>query len=499
MTGFFFGIPIAAGLVLKAALTYCDALEAADRAALFKTFAKIVAQRHGVMATFMAKWSNSVPGQSGHLHISMRTTQGASVFRHREQLFAPCAGILGADIRNLGPEARAFGRALVACRYGAPDGRQPRRQRVLHRLGVRRPCDGRGPASGFATSGLELGGKDPAYVRADAHLAQAIETLTDGAFYNAGQSCCGIKRIYVAAARYDEFLAGLVDLTSKYRLGSPLDPATTIGPVVRTSAADAVRNQVREALALGARQLIDESLFAASAAGTPYLAPQVLVDVDHSMSIMREETFGPAVGIMKVDSDEQSVRLMDDSEFGLTAAIFSADPAYRLRTADAAEVLSFQDADMSVTLRGNWNYPTTIWAGPGRIAELGAACALAGISRPLIVTDEGLVAAPMIQDALAALNNAALFGAVRGTLLRATSRPVCARIALDRTTASWLSAAARRSMGVRRLRSCRDRPGRCGISRISATGGRARIRPASHPWWRFPPPRGRVPRSAGRA
>ena len=192
-------------------------------------------------------------------------------------------------------------------------------------------------AAGFATSGLELGGKDPAYVRADANLAQAIETLTDGAFYNAGQSCCGIKRIYVAATRHDEFVAGLVELTHKYRLGSPLDAQTTLGPMVRAAAADAVRNQVRDAVKRGARQLIDESRFAASVPGTPYLAPQVLVDVDHSMRIMREETFGPAVGIMKVCSDEEAVRLMNDSEFGLTAAIFSADAVRAETLGDALE------------------------------------------------------------------------------------------------------------------------------------------------------------------
>jgi acyl-CoA reductase-like NAD-dependent aldehyde dehydrogenase len=192
-------------------------------------------------------------------------------------------------------------------------------------------------AAGFATSGLELGGKDPAYVRADANLAHAVDTLTDGAFFNAGQSCCGIKRIYVAAPRYEEFVAGVVDLTNKYRLGSPLDPQTTLGPVVRISAADAVRAQVREAIARGARQLIDETAFAASAPGTPYLAPQVLVDVDHSMAIMREETFGPAVGIMKVASDEEAVRLMNDSDFGLTAAIFSADAARAEALGDALE------------------------------------------------------------------------------------------------------------------------------------------------------------------
>jgi acyl-CoA reductase-like NAD-dependent aldehyde dehydrogenase len=190
---------------------------------------------------------------------------------------------------------------------------------------------------GFATSGLELGGKDPAYVRADANLAHAVDTLTDGAFFNAGQSCCGIKRIYVAAPRYEEFVAGVVDLTNKYRLGSPLDPETTLGPVVRTAAADGVRAQVRDAVGRGARQLIDEASFPASAAGTPYLAPQVLVDVDHSMGIMRDETFGPAVGIMKVASDEEAVRLMNDSEFGLTAAIFSDDAARAEALGDALE------------------------------------------------------------------------------------------------------------------------------------------------------------------
>jgi len=192
-------------------------------------------------------------------------------------------------------------------------------------------------AAGFATAGLELGGKDPAYVRADANLAHAIETLTDGAFYNAGQSCCGIKRIYVAQSRYQEFVAGVVDLTKQYRLGSPLDPETTLGPVVRTAAAEAIRAQVRDAVNRGARALIEESWFAASAPGTPYLAPQVLVGVDHSMAIMREETFGPAIGIMAVESDEQALGLMNDSDFGLTAAIFSQDAARAEALGDALE------------------------------------------------------------------------------------------------------------------------------------------------------------------
>jgi acyl-CoA reductase-like NAD-dependent aldehyde dehydrogenase len=225
-------------------------------------------------------------------------------------------------------------------------------------------------ASGFATSGLELGGKDPAYVRADADLAHAVDTLTDGAFYNAGQSCCGIKRIYVAASRYEEFVAGVVDLTKKYRLGSPLDPETTIGPVVRTSAADAVRSQVRDAVGRGARQLIDESLFPASAPGTPYLAPQVLVDVDHSMAIMREETFGPAVGIMQVASDEEALRLMNDSDFGLTAAIFSADTARAETLADALE------AGTVFLNRCDYLDPALAWTG---VKNSGRGCTLSSI------------------------------------------------------------------------------------------------------------------------
>ena len=225
-------------------------------------------------------------------------------------------------------------------------------------------------AAGFTTSGLELGGKDPAYVCADADLAHAIETLTDGAFFNAGQSCCGIKRIYVAAARYDAFVAGVVDLAKQYRLDSPLDPETTLGPMVRTAAAEAVRSQVREAVARGARQLIDEGSFAASCSGTPYLAPQVLVGVDHSMGIMREETFGPAVGIMKVDSDEEAVRLMNDSDYGLTAAIFSAD-------AKRAEALG--DAlDTGTVFLNRCDYldPALAWTG---VKNSGRGCTLSRV------------------------------------------------------------------------------------------------------------------------
>ncbi len=225
-------------------------------------------------------------------------------------------------------------------------------------------------AAGFATSGLELGGKDPAYVRGDANLEQAIETLTDGAFYNAGQSCCGIKRIYVARQKYAAFVEGVVALTHQYRLGSPLDPETTLGPVVRTSAADAVRAQVAAAVRDGARQLIDLKRFGHASAGTPYMAPQVLVDVSHAMSIMHDETFGPAIGIMRVDSDAEAVRLMNDSDFGLTAAIFSAD-------AGAAEGIADQLETGTVFLnRCDYLDPALAWTG---VKQSGRGCTLSRV------------------------------------------------------------------------------------------------------------------------
>jgi acyl-CoA reductase-like NAD-dependent aldehyde dehydrogenase len=178
---------------------------------------------------------------------------------------------------------------------------------------------------GFLGVGLELGGKDPGYVRADADLPHAIETLVDGAFFNSGQSCCGIERIYVDRRVYLSFVEGFVELTKSYKLGDPLQNETTLGPLVKPEAAAFVRGQIGEAVRAGARTLVDPGLFARDAVGTPYMAPQVVVDVDHQMSLMREESFGPVVGIMPVDDDEEAIRLMNDSAYGLTAAIFSAD------------------------------------------------------------------------------------------------------------------------------------------------------------------------------
>nr|WP_313402470.1 aldehyde dehydrogenase family protein [Pseudomonas sp.] len=195
----------------------------------------------------------------------------------------------------------------------------------------------RAAAGRFISVGLELGGKDPAYVRADADLQHAVETAIDGAFFNSGQSCCGIERIYVHESLYDAFVEQAVALVRQYKLGRSDDPETTLGPLVRADAADFVRAQIAEAVEQGARAHIDPAEFPLDAPGTPYLAPQVLTNVNHEMRVMTEESFGPVVGIQKVASDEEALALMNDSEFGLTAAIFSRDVDAAMALADRVE------------------------------------------------------------------------------------------------------------------------------------------------------------------
>ena len=190
-------------------------------------------------------------------------------------------------------------------------------------------------AGRFINVGLELGGKDPAYVRPDANLAHAIENLVDGAFFNSGQSCCGIERIYVHKQVWGDFIEGFVALTRKYVLGSPLDEATTLGPMVKAEAADFVRKQIKSAVRAGAKAHIDPKSFAMDKAGSPYMAPQVLTSVDHTMSVMIEESFGPVVGIMKVSDDNDAIELMNDSPYGLTAAVWTEDADAARRIGDA--------------------------------------------------------------------------------------------------------------------------------------------------------------------
>ncbi|KAI0084390.1 NAD-aldehyde dehydrogenase [Irpex rosettiformis] len=176
---------------------------------------------------------------------------------------------------------------------------------------------------GFTGVGLELGGKDPAYVRPDADLEYTVGELVDGAFFNSGQSCCAIERIYVHEAVYDPFVEKFVELTKKYKLGDPTLPETNLGPVVSVASADRIRKQVQDAVNAGAKALVPEELFSIAKPGTAYVAPQVLVDVDHTMDVMMEETFGPVVGIQKVSSDDEALKFMNDSPYGLTASVWT--------------------------------------------------------------------------------------------------------------------------------------------------------------------------------
>tara|TARA_R110002111_G_C5972430_1_gene370443 strand:+ start:115 stop:1506 length:1392 start_codon:yes stop_codon:yes gene_type:complete len=222
----------------------------------------------------------------------------------------------------------------------------------------------------FIGVGLELGGKDPAYVRSDADVAYSAENLVDGAMFNSGQSCCGIERIYVHDDVYDAFVEKFVEVVKGYKLGNPTDPETTLGPLVNASAADFVRGQVADAVKAGAKSLIDPKLFPADKAGTAYLAPDVVVDVDHSMRIMTEESFGPVVGIMKVSSDEEAIKLMNDSEFGLTASVWTTDEAAAIRIGDQVETGTW------FMNRCDYLDPALAWTG---VKNSGRGCTLSAV------------------------------------------------------------------------------------------------------------------------
>lgn len=219
----------------------------------------------------------------------------------------------------------------------------------------------------FIATGLELGGKDPAYVRADAPLESTIENLVDGAMFNSGQSCCAVERIYVHRDVYEKFVEGFVELTKQYRLGNPLEHETTLGPMVRTEAADKVRAHVNEALQKGARALIAPTLFPKNQKGTPYLAPQVLVNVNHEMLVMTEETFGPVVGIMPVKDDNEAVALMNDSRYGLTASIWTSDADAALRIGERVETGTW------FMNRCDYLDPALAWTG---VKDSGRGCTL---------------------------------------------------------------------------------------------------------------------------
>ena len=219
----------------------------------------------------------------------------------------------------------------------------------------------------FINVGLELGGKDPAYVRSDADINHAIENLVDGAMFNSGQSCCGIERIYVDQSIYKDFIDGFKNLTEQYKLGDPSKEDTNLGPVVRLSAANFIRSQMAEAEQQGAKRLIDESKFSISKEDNCYVAPQVMIDVDHSMRFMMEETFGPAVGIMPVKDHHEAKQLMNDSPYGLTASIWTKD-------LDFAKEFG-RDIETGTFFMNRCDYldPALAWTG---VKDTGVGCSL---------------------------------------------------------------------------------------------------------------------------
>ena len=171
---------------------------------------------------------------------------------------------------------------------------------------------------------LELGGKDPAYVRADADVKRAAESLADGAMYNTGQSCCSVERLYVHHTIYPAFIEAFVEAVRGFRMGDPLDEMTYIGAITRAPQLAVLEQQVAEALAKGARLLIGGNRL--DKPGNWFEAT-VLADVNHGMDLMREESFGPVIGIQGVGSDDEAVALMNDTRYGLTAGVYSRDAA----------------------------------------------------------------------------------------------------------------------------------------------------------------------------
>lgn len=212
----------------------------------------------------------------------------------------------------------------------------------------------RAAAGTFIPVSTELGGKDPGYVRADANIDAAVDTLLDGAMFNAGQCCCGIERIYVHESLYDQFVEKAVAWVNAQKLGNPLDTDSTMGPMANVRFANEVRAQIAEALADGAKAHIDTM---PADDGGAYLTPQILTNVTHNMRVMRDESFGPVVGIMPVKDDDEAIALMNDSRFGLTASIWSADTA-------TAEALGDRIETGTVFLnRCDYLDPALCWTG----------------------------------------------------------------------------------------------------------------------------------------
>jgi acyl-CoA reductase-like NAD-dependent aldehyde dehydrogenase len=181
---------------------------------------------------------------------------------------------------------------------------------------------------------LELGGKDPIYVCEDVDLKVAAAAVADGAFYNNGQSCCAVERVYVANEIHDGFVDALVREVKAFRQGDPMDEATYLGPVTRRPQLAVLKRQVAEAKRLGAKVLTGGGIVEQRG---NWFQPTVVVDVDHRMQLMREESFGPVIGIQRVRDDDEAVRLMNDSVYGLTAGVYTTHERRARRILDRLE------------------------------------------------------------------------------------------------------------------------------------------------------------------
>ena len=196
----------------------------------------------------------------------------------------------------------------------------------------------RAAADRIVNVGLELGGKDPAYVRGDVDVAWAADQIVDGCVFNSGQSCCSLERVYVHESVHDAFVAAVKDVLKGYRLGDPADVKTHVGPVVSKRAKTAIEEHIQDALDKGAKNETPENAtFANPPAGGNYVVPTLLTGVTHEMAVMTEETFGPVIPVMKVKDDAEAVRLMNDSEFGLTASVWTKDKSVAAALIDEIE------------------------------------------------------------------------------------------------------------------------------------------------------------------
>lgn len=238
----------------------------------------------------------------------------------------------------------------------------------------------RAAAGSFIPVNLELGGKDAAYVRADADIDLTAISLSEGAFFNSGQCCCGIERIYAHSSVYNSFVDALIEQANALTLDLPDKPNTTLGPMANIKGADMVRHHIAKALDEGATVNIDERRFPASQEKTPYVAPQVMTNVNHTMDIMKEETFGPVVGVMPVESDEEAVTMMNDSPYGLTASIWTKDKKI-------AEQLGNQ-IECGVFFMNRCDYvdPALPWCG---VKDTGRGCSLSHLGYDLVTRPKG--------------------------------------------------------------------------------------------------------------